>query len=134
MKKLNINDVIIKPYITEKTSKDMADNVYTFLVHLDATRDEVKRAIETIFAKSNAKVSKVNIIRIGKKSKKLSNYLGKTTRKKKAIVFLRKGSIPIYGADGVENTAQTDKDGKKKKGIKIIDTDKIMKQAEGTDE
>lgn len=130
MKKLNINDVIIKPVITEKSSNLLENNVYTFLVHPQSTRDEVKRAVETIFKKSNALVEKVNIIKIGKKSKRLSSYMGYTNKKKKAMVFLKSGSIPIYGAEGVENT-EAKKD--KKKPLKIIDTDKIMKQAEGDD-
>ena len=52
---MNINDIIIKPIITEKSSQDMTINKYTFEVHKNATKDEIKHAVQTIFAKSGVK-------------------------------------------------------------------------------
>ncbi len=124
---MNINDVIVKPIVTEKTSNHLMFNVYTFEVNQNATRTDVKRAIELIFSKSGAKVSKVNIIKVKRKAKKMGRYEGFTKGYKKAIVTLLEGSIPIYGSEGVENN---EKDKKPKKTLKIIDTDKIMKEAE----
>ena len=124
---MNINDVIIKPIVTEKTSNHLMFNVYTFEVNQNADRTDVKKAIELIFSKSGAKVSKVNIIKVKRKAKRMGKYDGFKKGYKKAIVTLLEGSIPIYGADGVENNELNKKP---KKTLKIIDTDKIMKDAE----
>ena len=51
-------DVILKPVITEKSMADMADKKYTFLVHTDATKSQIKEAVEKMFA--GTKVAKVN--------------------------------------------------------------------------
>ncbi len=122
--KMNINDVIIKPIITEKSSEALYSNVYTFEVDVRATKTDVKKAIETIFAKSEAKVSKVNVIRVKQKAKRMGRYEGFVKGYKKAIVTLSQGSIPIYGNEGVVNNET------EKKALQIIDTDKIMAEAE----
>ncbi len=121
---MNINDVIIKPIITEKSSQALYSNVYTFEVDTRATKTDIKDAIETIFAKSEAKVSKVNIIRVKQKAKRMGRYEGFTKGYKKAIVTLSQGSVPIYGNEGVVNNET------EKKALQIIDTDKIMAEAE----
>ncbi len=117
---MNINDVIIRPLITEKSSNLLQENVYTFEVNPKAEKTDVKRAIEIIFANSNAKVEKVNMQVVKPKAKRLGRFEGKKSGYKKAIVFLTSGTIPIYGSQGVENNE------KKKSKLKIIDTDKIL--------
>lgn len=121
--KVNINDVIIKPIITEKSSKLLNNNVYTLEINPKATKTDVRKAIEYIFSKSNAKVGKVNMLKIKRKKAKIGKYEGHKKGYKKAIVTLIEGSIPIYGAEGVEKQ-------KPKKTLKIIDTEKVLKQAE----
>ncbi|NQX83091.1 MAG: 50S ribosomal protein L23 [Mycoplasmataceae bacterium] len=123
---MNVNDVIKKPIITEKSSDLLSKNVYTLEVDSRASKIDVKIAIETIFSKSGAKVSKVNIMKVKQKSKRLGKYDGFKKGYKKAMITLSEGSIPVYGAEGVVNN-----EAKSKKSIKIIDTDKIMKEAEG---
>lgn len=122
--KMNINDVIIKPIITEKSSALLMNNVYTLEVDPRATKTDVKVAIETIFDRSGAKVSRVNIIKVKQKAKKMGKYEGFTKGYKKAIVTLSQGSIPIYGSDAVVDNE------KEKKALQIIDTEKIMEEAE----
>ena len=56
MADLKYYDVILKPVITEKSMNAMADKKYTFLVHPDATKSQVKEAVEKMFA--GTKVSK----------------------------------------------------------------------------
>ena len=124
---MNINDIIIKPIITEKSSQDMGINKYTFEVNKKATKDDIKRAVETIFAKSEAKVSKINIVNVRAKKATMGRFRGTKSSYKKAIVTLSQGSIPIFGDQEVKDTS---KDKKPKKAIKVIDTDKLMKQAE----
>jgi len=51
-------DVILKPVITEKSMAAMGEKKYTFLVHVDATKSQVKEAVEKMFA--GAKVKSVN--------------------------------------------------------------------------
>ena len=124
---MNINDIIIKPIITEKTSQDMEINKYTFEVHRDATKDEIKRAVETIFAKSEAKVSKINVVNVRSKKARMGRFEGRKASYKKAIVTLSQGSIPVFGDQEVKDTSKPKKE---KKTIKVIDTDKILKEAE----
>ncbi len=116
---MNVNDVIKRPLITEKSSNLLMNNVYTFEVDPKATKTDVKRAIEIIFANSNAKVAKVNMQVMKPKAKRLGRFEGKVKGYKKAIVSLKKGSIPIYGSQGVEDTS-------KKSKLNIINTSKIM--------
>ena len=66
MADLKYYDVILKPVITEKSMNAMADKKYTFLVHPDATKSQVKEAVEKMFA--GTKVASVNTM----------NYDGKT--------------------------------------------------------
>ena len=51
-------DVILKPVITEKSMDLMADKKYTFLVHTDATKNQIKEAVEKMF--DGTKVKSVN--------------------------------------------------------------------------
>lgn len=120
---MNINDILIEPIITEKSSSKMSENVYTFKVHPKATKPEIKKAVESIFAKSEAKVSSVNIIKMKRKFKRMGKYEGYKSGYKKALVKLSKGSIPIYGSQGIENLAKTDK-----KSLNVINTEKIMEE------
>ncbi len=118
---MNINDVIIKPLITEKSSNLLSENVYTFEVNRDADKTEIKRAIEIIFANSNVKVAKINIQVVKQKSKRVGRFEGKKAGYKKAIVYLSSGTIPIYGSQGIENNEK-----KKKSRFNIINTKKIL--------
>ena len=51
-------DVILKPVITEKSMNQMAEKKYTFLVHPQATKSQVKEAVEKMF--EGTKVASVN--------------------------------------------------------------------------
>ena len=77
-------DVILKPVITEKSMADMADKKYTFLVHTDATKSQIKEAVEKMFA--GTKVAKVNTMNRDGKKKRRGMVVGKTAATKKAIV------------------------------------------------
>jgi large subunit ribosomal protein L23 len=100
----------------------MADNVYSFIVHDDATKTDVKWAIENIFKGSNAKVEKVNIMKVIKKSKKVGKYAGWKKGYKKALVYLKDGSIPIFGQ---EEDAEIKKLDSKKKPTRQIVTGNV---------
>jgi len=64
---------------------------YVFLVDKDANKQEIRRAVEEIYAESKIKVKAVNTIHIKPKPKRVRGRLGKTAGFKKAIVTLREG-------------------------------------------
>ena len=93
MADLKYYDVILKPVVTEKSMNIMADGKYTFLVHPDATKTQIKEAVEKMF--EGTIVAKVNTMNIGGKTKRRGMTFGKTARTKKAIVTLAEGSRDI---------------------------------------
>nr|WP_330405945.1 50S ribosomal protein L23 [Faecalicatena contorta] len=86
-------DVILKPVVTEKTMGLMADKKYTFLVHTQATKSQVKEAVEKMFA--GTKVKSVNTMNLEGKTKRRGMTYGKTAKTKKAIVQLTEDSAEI---------------------------------------
>lgn len=92
----DFRDVIIRPIITEKSMKLMAeDNKVTFEVAKGTNKVEVRQAIEAIF---NVKVVKVNMLNTKPKAKRMGRYEGTTSAVHKAIVKLAEGqSIDLFG-------------------------------------
>ena len=86
-------DVILSPVITEKSMNAMADKKYTFYVHTDATKTQVKEAVEKMF--EGTKVAKVNTMNLDGKNRRRGMTIGKTAKKKKAIVQLTEDSADI---------------------------------------
>ena len=76
-------DVILKPVITEKSMNDMADKKYTFYVHTEATKTQIKEAVEKMF--EGTKVAGVNTMNLEGKTKRRGRTTGKTAKRKKAI-------------------------------------------------
>ena len=86
-------DVILKPVITEKSMNQMAEKKYTFLVHPQATKSQVKEAVEKMF--EGTKVASVNTTNCEGKNKRRGMVYGKTAKTKKAIVKLTEDSKDI---------------------------------------
>ena len=86
-------DVILKPVITEKSMELMGDKKYTFYVHTDATKAQIKEAVEKMF--DGVKVDKVNTMNCDGKKKRRGMVIGKTAKTKKAIVQLTAESKDI---------------------------------------
>ena len=93
MADLKYYDVILKPVVTEKSMNEMADKKYTFYVHTDATKTQVKEAVEKMF--EGTKVKKVNTMNLEGKTRRRGMTFGKTAAKKKAIVQLTADSADI---------------------------------------
>ena len=93
MANIQYYDVILKPVVTEKTMELMADKKYTFLVHTDATKVQIKEAVEKMFA--GTKVASVNTMNMDGKNKRRGMTVGKTAKTKKAIVQLTEESAEI---------------------------------------
>jgi large subunit ribosomal protein L23 len=92
-------DVILKPLITEKSMNEMSDKKYTFLVHPEANKTQIKEAVEKMFG--GAKVKSVNTISQDGKTKRRGATYGKTARTKKAIVALTEDSKEIQIFEGL---------------------------------
>ncbi len=87
-------DIIIKPIITEKTSRLMGEGKYVFQVHPKANKIEVRKAVEAVF---KVRVKDVNLMNMKGKKKRLGRYEGKRPDWKKAIVTLHEGErIPFF--------------------------------------
>ena len=81
-------ELILSPIVTEKTQNLQTNhNTMVFKVKNDATADEVKDAVEAIFA---VKVDKVNIVNVSRKAKRVGQYNGHVPGYKKAYVVINK--------------------------------------------
>ena len=83
------SDIIIAPVITEKSMANRQNNVYTFKVAKDATKTDIKKAIEEAF---NVSVKSVNTLNTKSKRRGDGRDSGRTKTYKKAIVTLESGS------------------------------------------
>ena len=92
-------DVIIRPVITEKSMADMGEKKYTFLVHPEANKTQIKEAVEKMF--EGTKVKSVNTINSDGKKKRRGMVVGKTAKTKKAIVALTEESKDIEIFEGL---------------------------------
>ena len=93
-----VQDIIIKPIITEASMDKLADKKYTFKVQADATKPEIAKAVEAMFG---VKVACVNTINMKKKPKRLGVHFGYTSEWKKAIVTLKPESKTIEFFEGL---------------------------------
>ena len=87
-------DVIIRPVVSEKSYAGLEANRYTFLVHPDANKTEIKEAIQKIW---NVRVLGVNTMNRKGKVKKQRFVTGRRSDQKRAVVTLAAGdSIEIF--------------------------------------
>jgi len=93
-----IEEIIIKPVITEASMDRMANKTYTFKVAKDATKPEIAEAVEKMFG---VEVACVRTINMKKKPKRVRYQIGYTSAWKKAIVTLKADSKTIAFFDGM---------------------------------
>ena len=93
MANIKYYDVILKPIVTEKSMNAMAEKKYTFSVHTEATKGQIKEAVEKMF--EGVKVARVNTMNLDGKNRRRGNVVGKTAKTKKAIVQLTAESADI---------------------------------------
>ena len=91
-------DIIVRPVLTEKSYDGMADKKYAFEVAIDATKIEIKQAIEKIF---DVKVASVNTMRTEGKLKRQGRTIGRRPERKKAYVTLTESSKTIEFFEGM---------------------------------
>ena len=101
MANVQYDDVILKPVVTEKTMELMGEKKYTFLVHPEATKSQVKEAVEKMF--DGTKVKSVNTMNLDGKKKRVRGTFkfGRTAKTKKAVVQLTADSKDIEIFEGL---------------------------------
>lgn len=97
-------DIIKRPFITEKSNAAIAEGKYTFIVDTDATKTEIKQAVERLF---QVKVLKVNTLNYEGKVKRMGVHQGSRVDWKKAVVKIdldpRSDSYLIKGGKEIAN-------------------------------
>ena len=91
---LHPNEVLLAPVVSEKSYGLIEDRKYSFKVHQDAHKTQIRQAVEELF---NVHVVAVNVIKVQSKPKRRGLIRGRKPGWKKAIVQLREGdSIEIF--------------------------------------
>ena len=95
---MNARNVIIRPIVSEKSYALLAANKYTFRIHADAHKTQVRQAVEEIFG---VRVEDVRTVNVRSKPKRRGFSAGKTREWKKAIVQLHQDdSIELFEGTG----------------------------------
>ena len=91
---LHPGEILIRPVVSEKSYEQIQQNRYTFRVHQDAHKTQVRQAVEELF---DVKVVAVNIVKVQPKPKRRGLHSGVRAGWKKAIVELKAGDkIEIF--------------------------------------
>ena len=95
MSVLTAPEIILRPVVSEKSIDESGRGKYTFAVHSDANKIQIKAAIEELYWKENVTVVGVNVLTTKAKEKrrgtKRGRIVGRTTPWRKAIVTLAAG-------------------------------------------
>jgi large subunit ribosomal protein L23 len=97
---MNARNVIIRPIVSEKSYALLAANKYTFRVHPDAHKTQIRQAVEEIFA---VRVTDVRTMSVKSKPKRRGYTSGRTRAWKKAVVQLHEDdAIELFEGQGLE--------------------------------
>ncbi len=100
-------DIILRPFITEKSNTDVASGKYTFIVNVNATKSEIKQAAERLF---QVKVLAVNTLNYEGKIKRMGVHTGPRPDWKKAVIKIDLDPKPgTYLAKGGKETVNNRK-------------------------
>jgi len=92
---LHPNEILLAPVVSEKSYSQIADRKYTFRVHKDAHKTQIRQAVEELF---EVRVADVKVLKVQPKPKRRGLTKGTRPGWKKAVVQLREGeSIEIFG-------------------------------------
>ena len=92
---LHPNQVLLAPHVSEKSYSLIPDRKYTFRVHPDAHKTQIRQAVEELF---EVEVASVKVLKVPPKPKRRGLFRGQRPGWKKAIVELKEGhSIEIFG-------------------------------------
>lgn len=102
----NLNNILLRPVLTEKTAGIMNDDDITklvFRVKKDATKTQIREAVQSMFG---VKVASVNTLRMPGKPKRFGRYQGRRSGFKKAIITLREGeSFDLFALEDLGEDA-----------------------------
>jgi large subunit ribosomal protein L23 len=84
------SQIVKCPIITDKATRLLETNQYSFIVDRYSDKSTIKNAIEYLF---NVKVIKINTCRLPRKKKRIGKYVGWKPQYKKAIVTLSQGDV-----------------------------------------
>jgi large subunit ribosomal protein L23 len=91
---LHPNEVLIEPVVSEKSYAQIADRKYTFKVHKDAHKTQIRQAVEQLF---DVQVEDVKVLKVQPKPKRRGLTRGTRPGWKKAVVKVREGQeIQIF--------------------------------------
>ena len=91
---LHPSEILLAPVVSEKSYSLIEDRKYSFMVHPDAHRTQIRQAVEELF---EVHVTAVNVSKVPSKPKRRGAVKGRRPGWKKAVVELREGdSIPIF--------------------------------------
>ena len=92
---MHASQVVLAPIVSEKSYAGTVTGQYTFKVHQNAHKTQIRQAVEELF---DVKVERVNVSMVQPKPKRRGAHPGKKPGWKKAIVQLRRGdTIEIFG-------------------------------------
>lgn len=91
---MDASNILLAPVVSEKSYAGLAERRYTFKVHPDAHKTQVRQAVEELF---EVKVRHVNIVKVQAKPKRRGAFAGVRPGWKKAVVQLHEGhTIEIF--------------------------------------
>jgi large subunit ribosomal protein L23 len=91
---MHASQVVLAPIVSEKSYAASTRGTYTFRVHPDAHKTQIRQAVEELF---EVKVERVNVIKVPAKPKRRGTFRGSRPGWKKAVVQLRAGeTIEIF--------------------------------------
>ena len=97
---MNPRSLIIRPIVSEKSYALLAANKYTFRVHPDAHKTQIRQAVEEVF---NVRVQDVRTMSVKSKPKRRGYTFGRSREWKKAIVQLHPDdTIELFEGQGIE--------------------------------
>ena len=101
-----LHEIIIRPILTEKSTRLDVLNKVAFRVAKDATKIEVRRAVEELFG---VKVTSVNTSRMPGKPKRFGRQMAHRAGYKKAIVTLAEGEVlDFFAMDDIEDDVEAE--------------------------
>jgi large subunit ribosomal protein L23 len=86
-----LQEIILKPLVTERGTELKEQGKYLFLVAPDATKTEIAEAIEAMFKTEKIEVTKVNTVKLPGKKRRFGRFMSNPGRFKKAVVTLKAG-------------------------------------------
>jgi large subunit ribosomal protein L23 len=96
---VHVSQVLQAPVVSEKSYAMIGERKYSFRVHPDAHKTQIRQAVEELF---DVKVERVNVIAMKAKPKRRGVYKGVRPAWKKAIVQLKPDSKPIEIFEGAQ--------------------------------